>query len=144
MTQKDKELLLKDLCARLPYSIKLHHYQGADCTLKYFNPITFATYVEVKNSEYFKEFLEDGQRSLFEYKPYLRPMSSMTGEEYNKYELTFDNVVVYSGHNNNNIHSEHRATYETFDYLNSIHVDYRDLIEKGLALEAPKDMYKNI
>lgn len=141
MTQEDKELLLKDLCARLRYGVKVE-------------------YIKTKKQYRLHELSEDGNYfSLLheteptgvcselgiEYegvqtiKPYLRPMSSMTEEEYNEYQQTFDNVVVY----NNNIHSEHRATYETFDYLNSIHVDYRDLIEKGLALEAPEDMYND-
>lgn len=127
MTKEDKELLLKDLCARLPYHTKIDTGVQGISTLD-------SSWYEINrmNLEY------DSDAFL----PYLRPMSSMTEEEYNEYELTFDNVVVYSGHNNNNIHSEHRPTYETFDYLDSIHVDYRDLIPKGLALEAPEDMYK--
>ena len=126
MTQEEKDLLLKDLCARLPYGAFVQFEVDGLKTIK---PLTVDF---LSSTWYHTEWI----------KPYLRPMSSMTEEEYNKYELTFDNVVVYCGHNNNNIHSEHRPTYETFDYLDSIHVDYRDLIPKGLALEAPKDMYK--
>lgn len=131
MTQEEKELLLKDLSARLPYGVKVKRKSkqfGEDIVL-----------VDMYNFSYFLESTDFEHEAI---QLYLRPMSSMTEEEYNEYELTFDNVVVYSGHNNNNIHSEHRPTYETFDYLDSIHVDYRDLIPKGLALEAPEDMYK--
>lgn len=138
MTQEEKDLLFKDLCARLPYSIKLHHYQGADCTLKYFNPITFATYVEVKNSEYFKEYLEDGQRSLFEYKPYLRPMSSMTENERNDF-YKHEGVMSYC------LETDTWAltafTINGIDWLNAHHFDYRGLIKRGLALEASEEMY---
>lgn len=135
MTQEEKELLLRDLCGRYPYSVKVN----VNGEIQTFDSLC-------DDDGYYFQFLQsDGITegvNIENIKPYLRPMSSMTEEEYNKYELTFDNVVVYSGHNNNNIHSEHRPTYETFDYLDSIHVDYRGLIEKGLALEAPKDMYK--
>lgn len=58
-------------------------------------------------------------------RPYLRPMSSMTEEEKRKY---IDVTQV----------SNHCAA---IDYLNVHYFDYRGLIEKGLALEAPKDMY---
>jgi hypothetical protein len=37
---------------------------------------------------------------------------------------------------------EYVPTLETFDWLNAHHFDYRGLIEKGLALEAPEGMYK--
>lgn len=124
MTQEEKSILLKDLCGRLPYGVMMKGVND-DFVLGINTPPTRLLYV----------------LTSLDFKPYLRPMLSMTEEEYNKYELTFDNVVVYSGHNNNNIHSEHRPTYETFDYLDSIHVDYRGLIPMGLALEAPKDMY---
>lgn len=132
MTQEQKKLVLKDLCARLPYRVKVYGNYRYDNGEK----IVDDKKVEVLDLSKLDWFLNG-----IEIKPYLRPMLSMTEEEYNKYELTFDNVVVYSGHNNNNIHSEHRPTYETFDYLDSIHVDYRDLIPKGLALEAPEGMY---
>ena len=61
--------------------------------------------------------------NIFKIKPYLRPLSSMTEEE-RKYfrKLAFP--------------------YDFVDALNKHHFDYRNLIEKGLALEAPEDMYK--
>ena len=56
--------------------------------------------------------------------PYLRPMSSMSEEEYQ--EFGYDVL---------------RYTPREFDWLNAHHFDYRGLIEKGLALEAPEGMY---
>ena len=63
-------------------------------------------------------------------KPYLRPMSSMTEEEENKYNSLNGYEKGIFPH-----------TEEAFDWLNAHHFDYRGLIEKGLALEAPEDMY---
>ena len=61
-------------------------------------------------------------------KPYLRSMSSMTDEEKEVFEdIKYKAVSTH---------------YSEIDWLNAHHFDYRGLIEKGLALEAPKDMYK--
>ena len=128
MTQEDKELLLKDLCARLLYGVKIQ-----------LNKEFIVELLNIEQYDFLKWAVNGFSLEVDDVKPYLRPMSSMTEEEYNKYELTFDNLVVYSGHNNNNIHSEHRPTYETFDYLDSIHVDYRGLIEKGLAIAVTEE-----
>ena len=66
-------------------------------------------------------------------KPYLRPISSMNDEERLVYlNLTHDYT--------NKTYKE--PTTEIIDWLNEHHFDYRGLIEKGLALEAPEDMYK--
>lgn len=113
MTQKEKELLLKDLCARLPYGVLVLNKDG---------DIESFTWQELK------EF-GDGYIS----KPYLRPMSSMTEEELREYEElcfiydTSDGTVLF-GKNG-------------LDWLNAHHFDYRELIPKGLALEAPEGMY---
>jgi len=109
MTQKEKQLLLKDLCARLPYGVK----------------------VDVSSVEEWKELtltpfiLSNYYDDIEKIKPYLRPMSSMTEEEYT--EFGYDTL---------------RYTMQDIDWLNAHHFDYRDLIEKELALEAPTDMYK--
>lgn len=58
-------------------------------------------------------------------KPYLRPMSSMTKEEKKEY----NKLLCW------------RSPKKVFDWLNAHHFDYRGLIKKGLALEAPKEMY---
>lgn len=64
----------------------------------------------------------------YEIKPYLRPMSSMTEVERQIYETMSRGYTVIQ-----------QATF--FDWLNEHHFDYRGLIDKGLALEAPSDMY---
>lgn len=121
MTQEDKELLLKDLCARLPYNpmVKI----GS-------NPNAFKLSQRIAWNWFYGK-VED----LFDNcKPYLRPMSSMTEIELEKCRATCKNRPVGKS-------VLEYATINTFDWLNSHHFDYRNLIEKNLALEAPEGMY---
>ena len=78
--------------------------------------------------------IEDFGEGVWELKPYLRPMLSMTEEEKEEYNKT-ENLSLFDLH--------HYPTIKSFDWLNAHHFDYRGLIEKGLALEAPEGMYKN-
>ncbi len=110
MTQEEKQLLLKDLCARLPYGVK---FQGEDS-----NVYTLDT------ANYFVLQVED-----VVFKPYLRPMSSMTDEERQDF-------AYYVAHGSNSV------ALDFVDWCNANHFDHRGLIEKGLALEAPEAMYK--
>ena len=104
MTQADKDLLLKDLCARLPYSTFVNADNG-----KYREDVKLEPYMVADI---------DGWQP----KPYLRPMSSMTEEE----KDTYDTMVMCN------------ASWVVDDWLNAHYLDYRDLIGKGLAIEAPK------
>ena len=136
MTQEEKELLLKDLCARLPYGVIVRHADslidsdgndtgrfwykhGYLCDVCTLDGMT-TTIIESEGSD--REgyehicFLE---RTL----PYLRPMSSMTEEEKREYSLTKTlSIVDY-------------PTLESFDWLNKNHFDYRGLIPKNIALD---------
>lgn len=124
MTQEDKKLLLVDLCSRLSYGVKgIITYDKSNTTFT------------VKGIDNNVLHLSDAEDCYVEdFKPYLRPMSSMTEEE--KKEL---GRISCEG----NIEHKYGIFYRSQDYLNSIHVDYRGLIEKGLALEAPEGMYNN-
>ena len=125
MTQEERDLLLKDLCARLPYN-----------TIVKTNTDTINvsfTWFELKK-------LVEGDK--FMCKPYLRPMSSMTEEEKKDFlylidgdEDDFEDLTVYKTY-------DFCFSVETYDFLNAHHFDYRGLIEKGLALEVPDGMYK--
>lgn len=127
MKQQDKELLLRDLCARLPHSVMIQYY---NC-----EPLQV-----VGVSGCFVEI--GGLRVNFdECKPYLRPMSSMTKEEgYEFYEISgfqcYDDLFACK-----KLAKKQSFIGDTLDWLNSHHFDYRGLIEKGLALEAPDGMY---
>lgn len=132
MTKKDKELLLKDLCARLPYGVicecyhtEFDEWTGEPFVAKYNDALETIDVNEV--------FLAGGfSYGIDELKPYLRPMSSMTDGEINEYE----NYIT------NEKNDQLRFCNELVFY-NSHHLDYRGLIEKGLALEAPEGMYNS-
>lgn len=141
MTQEDKELLLKDLCARLPYGVKL------SCRWK--TPAPNGTYGMICTMDSFLldqiYNVEDTDVPFDEFKPYLFPLSSLT-EEQKKYisdrwgineEFDFEidpnwrEYIVDSGDAVNFV-----------DWLNENHFDYRWLIPKGFALDATdKNIY---
>lgn len=119
MTQEQKDLLLKDLCAR--------QMNGVKC--KVFNDAKSYTLSGVLHNKpysqlYFdeldwKEF--DGFVSINDCKPYLFPLSSMTEEQ--KEDMIKSSCGIGSDKN-------------VFDWWNKNHFDYRGLIEKGLAIDA--------
>ena len=113
MTQEEKQLLLKDLCSRLPYGVK---FQGEDSNV-----------YTLDAANYFALQVED-----VVFKPYLRPMSSMTEKE--KDELLNLRKEM-------NMHM-HPWIDRILDFYLSHHLDWRGLIFLGLALESPEGMYK--
>ena len=112
MKPEDKQLLLKDLCARLPYGVIVY--------LKY-DENTYITREMGLGS------LHDIMFDSAEGKPYLRPMSSMSEEEWNDYKSTWKLIE-------HDLEDTYEPCIESFDWLNAHHFDYRGLIEKGLAI----------
>lgn len=135
MTQQDKDLLLRDLCARLTYGVKIHidspKYGKLIGTLDAVYPTEERAIVDNLDKAIAPIDVRCGGFKIEdnEVKPYLRPMSSMTEDEKEEYQAFFN----YDG-------VEYPEEY--IDWLNAHHFDYRGLIEKGLALEAPEGMYK--
>ena len=134
MEENLKQLLLKDLCARLPYGVRVKQLEPIKELELYLTSIYKDT-VQV-------ETMTGGIMacSIEAIKPYLRPMSSMTEEEKKEFQACH---CVYDLHPDFqpmmcNIANEQNM----FDWLNKKGFDYRGLIPMGLALEAPKDMYK--
>ena len=118
MTNEEKELVIKDLCARSIYGVKTTEGHGI---LK-LSPRTDVIYV-----------VDNGHI------PYLRPLSSMTKEELKEFyiiEGLGEHPVVW-----NKPQYNWHFTVNGIDWLNAHHFDYRGLIGKGLALEAPAGMY---
>ena len=135
MKQEDKELLLKDLCARLPYGVKvLNMAEGVNevCELD-----SIMTSRKHKDKVFVSLTLPDDSvlTGIEMIKPYLRPMSSMTEEE-NK---EFAKIVVKS--QDCSYQNNESATTMLNDWYLSKGFDVRGLISKGLALEALEDMY---
>ena len=131
MTQEDKELLLKDLCTRLPYGLKVK------CE-KYPLPVT-VLYAGNIDEVKFRE--TGGIENIYTIKPYLLPLESMTEEQRREY----DKIIYHS------IELHHReysdiVEIDLFDNLQDFycknHLDYRGLIPMGLALDATgKNIY---
>ena len=127
-TQEEKQLLLKDLCARLPYGVKYYLFDIGDLNEK----------VNLKElSNLVVKAVEDGCII-----PYLRPMSSMTEDEKTQYRKTQDKISVQWDDYGQSIGYVYTSTIKTYDWLNKNHFDYRGLIPIGLAIEAPEGMYK--
>lgn len=119
MTLEDKELLFKDLCARLPYNVICQvefkengKYNSKDMLLS--GIFTDEAYFTTKGGSIYSN----------EYKPYLFPLSSMTEEE----KLMYEGLMIGT--------DSISYMLDVIDWLNSHHFDYRGLIERGLAIDA--------
>lgn len=150
MTQEEKELLLKDLSARLPYGVKVwYKYYPANITEKFATSIRLVDDKLALSSKLNKEgnwyLIEEAGEILI--KPYLRPLSSMTEEEfddmfnklYSAQEEFFRNCS-----NTDTIGKIIANDSVRYDYLNKKMFDYRGLIPKGLAIEVTEGMYEDI
>lgn len=135
MTREDKQLLIKDLCARQPYGVKVS--VGRDRMNDYIEPEmeNYLTlyYINPQRLEcIFKECWWTAYIGAI--RPYLRSMSNMTEEERKEENRLWDIITK----TRNDLH------YLYTDFLLSRHFDYRGLIPIGLALEAHDNMYNNI
>lgn len=139
MTQEDKELLLKDICARLPYGVKVeckwkipapNNTYGMYCTLDSF------LLDQIYN-------VDDVDVPFDEFKPYLFPLSSMTEEQKNEcfkgtpLEIDkYGGIAVKDDLYGGSLYTDLEIYLEVIDWLHKNHFDYRGLIEKGLAIDA--------
>ena len=128
-----KEQLLRDLCARLPYGVKVESVfinpdtkEHKSCGIEVFNATSLL-------------MIRDG---LGEFKPYLFPLSSMTDEQKEEYnqsrlkDLRMLNSALMERTSEGNNFDRLVVAYNETDWLNKNHFDYRGLIEKGLAIDA--------
>ena len=124
MTQKDKELLLKDLCARVPYGVCYEHFTwddecGEDCVA--------AQIYSINTDGYVNNCYDDETVYIDDAKPYLFPLSSMTDEQGKIYHELIAGMFGTSA----------LICFEVLeDFFHKNHLDYRGLIEKGLAIDA--------
>ena len=123
MTQEDKDLLLKDLCARLPYRVRIETKHGCE-TLESIDCFDLLD-IRITTDN------DDDNYSLDEIKPCLFPLSSMTNEQIEEYFSLCDEYFNYDAMQIINFNS-----INSIDWLNKNHFDYRGLIEKGLAIDA--------
>ena len=130
MNQELKNLLFKDLCARLPYGVKISVQSWDEEEQEYVDKVDVL--YSINRDEYIKSTNEDYDFSIEDIKPYLFPLSSMTEEEKNK--LGDELIELQLKAISDEIDSSTSSAYE-IDYYNSHHIDYRDLIKKGLAID---------
>lgn len=149
MKQEDKILLVKDLCSRLPYGVRvchmtsefsgvlhnmsvLHMYEGNDDSDKYDSIVDYVADID---------FFGDGYPyEVEEFKPYLFPLSSISSEQLKEVsEILGKEVEVFDNYLNIVEHTRNTFSYleldALFDWFNKNHFDYRNLIEKGLAID---------
>ena len=129
MKQEHKEILIRDLCGRLPYGVKAYIKKWSKLDRKYYEGVYTVESIDTS----LNTIIADSEKSCVEVivgyddseiKPYLLPMSSMTEEQYKEYW-----ELEHSGN------MEH-LSIPALDWLNKNNFDYRGLIEKSLALDA--------
>lgn len=129
MTQKDKELLLKDLCARLPYKPVIQVYYEEIAGSGYFDETVWV----VDNDEPFHV----NDKCIENIKPYLFPLSSMTEEqekELSKLGISYGEYALHDDIRGLGIMVDEAYIFFEFCYKN--HIDFLGLIEMGLANDA--------
>ena len=129
MTQEDKELLLKDICSRLPYKVIVDYDYNAHDLRKgnYVKHVKHGSKC-ILTCDLLDVFMSPRQNEKGEYiKPYLFPLSSMTEEQSKVYHELINGMFGTSA----------LINFEVLtDFFNANHLDYRGLIEKGLAIDA--------
>ena len=121
MTPEDKELLIKDLCARLPYNVI--------CQVEFKESGKYNSKVMLLSGIFTDEaYFTTKGGSIYsnEYKPYLFPLSSMTEEQKQEYQHITERWMYDSSY----------SISDSIDWLNVHHFDCRGLIENGLAIDA--------
>ena len=134
MTLEDRKLLLIDLCARLPYGVK---YCRESWNYEWDQEMSVVEVLEDIDKEGYINYHK--VYKVWDIKPYLRPMSSMTEEEEKEFNDQMYKAKQYSDDKSYNVYE---VTSLNIDWLNAHHFDYRGLIPMGLALSALEGMYK--
>ena len=122
MKQEYKELLLKDLGGRLPSGVKI-----LDVPV---NVVGKLFLISTTDTVQYETADDTGMQTLYNIKPYLLPLSSMTEEEQRTLDSMCNGVEMASRL------SGLKMFDKAFNWLNENHFDYRGLIEKGLAIDA--------
>ena len=129
MTREDRELLLKDLGGRLPYGVKI-----LDVPVNVVGKLFLISTIDTVQYE---TAHDTEMQTLYNIKPYLLPLSSMTEEQKREYNMLLTDVPTYEYEGGDIV-----TVFETYDnwmsidYLIANHFDYRYLIEDGLAIDA--------
>ena len=130
MTQEEKDLVLKDICSRLPYNVKAYVKHWSSIDQKYYEGVydvksAFPSLNEIHVQS--KSGSVDVTLGYYdhEFKPYLFPLSSMNEEQIKEFNSITQKCNTYIG-----------KSILLTDFCNKHHIDWRGFIEKGLALDA--------
>ena len=128
MTQEQKELLLNNLCARLPYKVYAQI------------PDEYGGYTSVIESIDIDGFVKDSEGTQIEIeniKPYLFPLDSITIEQEKELSKLGVSYCEYA------LHDDTRGlgimvdeAYIFFEFCYKHHIDFLGLIDMGLAIDA--------
>lgn len=135
----DRELFITDLCQRLPYKVVCyapdHEYgeTGILCSVDLFGNTDPNIYIQYPKGNVLSFFPS-------EIKPYLRPMSDMTEEEHKELADLINDESLLTGDPAQTV-CLHCGV--VIDFHNAHHLDWRGLIPRNLAIEAPEGMYNN-
>ena len=114
MTKEEKDLLVKDLCARLPYGVKASTKVGGKIKISF---VGYDTIIGEDGDSYDVSFIT----------PYLFPLSSMTEEQREEQKDSLDNQYHFDANG---------YVFTLQDFYCKYHIDYRGLIPMGLAIDA--------
>ena len=137
MTQEEKDLVLKDICSRLPYNVKAYVKNWSNIDRKYYEGVydvksTFPSLNEIHVQSKSGSVDVTLGYSDHEFKPYLFPLSSMNEEQIKEFNSITQKCNTYIG-----------KSILLTDFCNKHHIDWRGFIEKELALDATGlDIYK--
>jgi hypothetical protein len=149
MTQEEKDLLLQDLCGRLPYGVKAYVKNWSKLDRKYYEGVYTVESINpslnniLACSDKFCVEVLVGYDD-YEIKPYLLPLSSMTEEQkeellynYIHNDIYFDDFTDYflAGELWHDLCISMDILSESINWLNKNHFDWRGLIPKGLAID---------
>ena len=143
MNEKEKDLLIKDLCARIHYNVvgkceidssydtpfdtiyQTHKFDAVVYGLKEDLLLVTPLIKDSDEQTFAEEEVADGV-SILDFKPYLLPLSSITDYQKSDYQFITERWMNDPSH----------LISDSIDWLNKNHFDYRGLIEKGLAIDA--------
>ena len=129
MTKEDRERLLKDLGGRLPYGVKILDIPA--------NVVGKLFLISTTDTVQYETADDTGIQTLYNIKPYLLPLSSMTEEQKREYNMLLTDILTYEYEGGDIVTViDTYDNWMSIDYLIANHFDYRYLIEDGLAIDA--------
>ena len=129
MTKEDRERLLKDLGGRLPYGVKILDIPA--------NVVGKLFLISTTDTVQYETADDTGIQTLYNIKPYLLPISSMTEEQKREYNMLLTDILTYEYEGGDIVTViDTYDNWMSIDYLIANHFDYRYLIEDGLAIDA--------